>query len=49
MLTFRAPAEIGEALDRASAELEGKPSRSELIRGLVVDWLKRSGYLAKSK
>ncbi|MDC9822975.1 hypothetical protein PRN20_04465 [Devosia sp. ZB163] len=39
--------EVTAALDRASSDIEGKPSRSELIRRIVVDWLTGKGYLPK--
>lgn len=42
------PPAIGDALDAAREAEEDKPSRSELIRRIVADWLRKKGYLPKS-
>jgi hypothetical protein len=47
MLTFRAPAEIGAALDQASFDDAEQRSRSELIRSIITAWLIEHGYLPK--
>jgi hypothetical protein len=37
--------EIGEALDKAAADQDDKPSRSEMNRRILKDWLTGHGYL----
>jgi hypothetical protein len=45
MIGLRAPLEFTKALDRASAREDDQPSRSEMIRRIVTEWLKAKGYL----
>jgi hypothetical protein len=45
MLTFRAPPETIAALDAAASADAEAPSRSELVRRIVADWLRSHGYL----
>jgi len=49
MIGFRGGEELTAALDTAAANDPGKPSRSELIRRIVVEWLQARGYLAKGE
>ncbi|HMO28595.1 MAG TPA: ribbon-helix-helix protein, CopG family [Enterovirga sp.] len=39
------PPEMTAALDAAAAAEDDKPSRSELIRRIVTEWLKAKGML----
>jgi ABC-type ATPase with predicted acetyltransferase domain len=48
MVGFRAGDELTAALDNAAAEQDA-PSRSELIRRIVVEWLKDRGYLRNAQ
>lgn len=48
MLTFRAPPEIVEALEEAARRQPDSPNRSEMIRRIVTEWLKREGQLAEN-
>ncbi len=43
----RFPAEVSVALDAAAAAEAEKASRSELIRRIVVEWLKGRGFLPR--
>lgn len=43
----RMPSEITAALDTAAASDPDKPSRSELIRRIVVEWLQAKGFIPK--
>lgn len=43
MVGFRSPAELTVALDAAAQAQDGQPSRSELIRRIVTDWLRERG------
>lgn len=45
MIGLRAPPDFTKALDKASAQESDRPSRSEMIRRIVTDWLKAKGYL----
>ncbi len=45
MLSFRSPPDITAAIDAAAAKAEGGPSRSEMIRRIVTDWLSERGFL----
>ena len=47
MIGFRGGEELAAALDVAAASDPDKPSRSELIRRIVTEWLKAKGYLPK--
>jgi hypothetical protein len=49
IVTFRAPRSIGEALDVAAAAEPDRPSRSEMIRRIVIDWLRLRGLLKGEK
>jgi hypothetical protein len=40
------PVNVREAIDTAAArESDPPPTRSEMIRRIVTDWLRRRGYL----
>src|SRR5688572_27427573 len=43
---FRSPAEITAAIDAAASAEPDAPSRSEMIRRIVTDWLGTKGLLA---
>ncbi len=45
MIGFRSAADLTAALDAAAAADSDKPSRSELMRRIVLEWLKGRGYL----
>jgi hypothetical protein len=45
MIGFRAPPEFAEAVDASAASQKDKPSRSEMLRRIVTDYLKAKGYL----
>jgi Ribbon-helix-helix protein, copG family len=45
MIGLRAPPAFTKALDKASAREDDQPSRSEMIRRIVAEWLKAKGYL----
>lgn len=47
MIGFRGGTELAAALDAAAAADPDKPTRSELIRRIVVEWLKAKGYLGR--
>ena len=44
-LSFRSPPAVTRALERAAAAEEDRPSRSEMIRRIVMDWLREKGHL----
>ena len=45
MLSFRSPPEITAAIEAAAAANPDTPTRSEMIRRIVVEWLRERGYL----
>lgn len=45
MLTFRSPPDLTAAIEAAAGDADGLPSRSEMIRRIVTDWLQKRGYL----
>lgn len=45
LVATRMPPEMTAALDAAAAAEPDKPSRSELIRRIVTEWLKAKGML----
>ena len=45
-VTARLPVNFIEALDQASALESELPSRNDLIRRALRDWLRRKGYLS---
>lgn len=45
MVTARMPLKVSAALDAAAHAEPDTPSRSELIRRIVVEWLQAKGYL----
>lgn len=45
MIGLRVPSDFTAALDAAAAAQKDAPSRSELIRRIVTDWLKRREFL----
>lgn len=47
MVTARMPPDVISALDAAAAAGPDKPTRSELIRRVMVEWLKAKGYLGR--
>jgi hypothetical protein len=39
--------EVAKALDAAAAEEPDTPTRPEMVRRIIVEWLQRKGYLPK--
>lgn len=46
-VTARMPQDMIRAIEKAAAAEDDKPSRSEMIRRIVGDWLRQHGYLPK--
>ncbi|MFN3686748.1 ribbon-helix-helix protein, CopG family [Salinarimonas sp.] len=44
-LSFRSPPEVTEAIERAAKAQTDTPSRSEMIRRIVTEWLRERGHL----
>ena len=45
LVGVRMPPAMTEALDRAAAQQEDKPTRSEMLRKIAGDWLTERGFL----
>ncbi len=47
MIGFRAAPELRTAIETAASTEDDKPSRSEMIRRIVTNWLRQRGYVLK--
>jgi hypothetical protein len=46
LIGVRMPVDVRDAIDAAAGqEKDSTPTRSEMIRRIVTDWLRRRGYL----
>ncbi|MGJ3264662.1 MAG: hypothetical protein ACFE0R_15650 [Salinarimonas sp.] len=46
-LSFRSPPAVTRALGRAAKAVTDAPSRSEMIRRIVTQWLEERGHLGE--
>lgn len=46
-LSFRSPPAVTQAIERAAKAEADQPSRSEMIRRIVTEWLKERGHLGE--
>ena len=46
-ITVRLPREVIEAIERARRAMDVPPTRPQIVRTALIDWLKARGYFSR--